>query len=185
MKYMKASALNTGEQRDSILLDFSKAFDKVSHRLLLHKLAHYGIRNGVLQWIKDFLADREQVVVVEGQRSSPADVSSGVPQGSVIGPLLFLLYINDLPDYVKHSSTSLFADDSMLSRTIRDESDALLLQKDLNNLQQWETKWKMEFNPDKCEAISITNKRKPIKATYSIHGKHLNTSNVQNTSGSQ
>ena len=85
----QASALNTGEQRDSILLDFSKAFDKVSHRLLLHKLAHYGIRNGVLQWIKDFLTDREQVVVVEGQRSSPADVSSGVPRAVSLAPYCF------------------------------------------------------------------------------------------------
>ena len=100
-------------------------------------------------------------------------MSSGVPQGSVIGPLLFLLYINDLPDHVKYSSTSLFADDSMISRTIRNENDAALLQNDLDNLQQWEKKWKMEFNPDKCEAISISNKRKPITATYTIHGKSL------------
>ena len=169
----QACALNKGEQRDSILLDFSKAFDKVSHRLLLHKLAHYGIRNSVLSWIKDFLTDREQTVVVDGQCSAPAEVSSGVPQGSVIGPLLFLLYINDLPDYVKHSSTSLFADDSMISRTIQSETDAALLQEDLNSLQVWENTWKMEFNPDKCEAISVTNKRNPIKTSYNIHDKTL------------
>ena len=110
---------------------------------------------------------------MDGQCSAPAEVSSGVPQGSVIGPLLFLLYIKDLPDYAKHSSTSLFADDSMISRTIRNETDTTLLQKDLNSLQKWENTWKMEFNPDKCEAISVTNKRNPIKTSYNIHDKTL------------
>ena len=117
----------------------------MSDRLLLRESAHV-IRNDVLQWIKDFLADREQVVVVEDQHFSPADVSSGVPQGSVIGPFLFYLYIYDLPKNVKHSSTRLFANDSMMSRTIRSENDASLLQKDLNKLQQWEIKWTMGFN---------------------------------------
>ena len=96
----QAGALNKGAQRDSILLDFSKAFDKVSHRLRLHKLTHYGIRNNVLSWIKAFLQDKEQTVVVDGQFSESTEVSFGVLQGSVIGSLLFLLYINDLPDYV-------------------------------------------------------------------------------------
>ena len=90
----------------------------MSHRLLLHNLAYYGIKVKVLSWIKDFLSDREQAMAVDGQRSLPTDVSSGVPKGSVIGPLLFLFYINDLPDHVIHTSTSIFADDSMSSRTI-------------------------------------------------------------------
>ena len=114
----------------------------------------------MLYWIKDFLHSREQTVVVEGQSSAPADVTSGVPQGSVLGPLLFLIYINDLPNHVKHSATSLFADDSMVSRTIKTKRDAELLQSDLDGLQEWENTWKMKFNPDKCEHISVTNKKK-------------------------
>lgn len=175
----QAKSLNSSEQRDSVLLDFSKAFDKVSHRLLVHKLAYYGIRNNILAWVKDFLRNREQTVVVDGQVSNSASVTSGVPQGSVIGPLLFLIYINDLPNYVRHTSTSLFADDSMISRTIRNKSDECLLQSDLNNLQLWEKTWKMQFNPAKCESISITNKKKPIKTSYNIHGQTLNR--VSNT----
>ena len=135
---LQIEALSNGEQRDSVLLDFSKAFDKVSHRLILHRLAYYGIKHEVLNWIKDFLSNREQTVVVGRQCSSPADVTSAGTQGSVIGPLLFLLNINDLPDYVKHSSTSLIADDSVISRTIHNQNDAALLQKVLDNLQKWE-----------------------------------------------
>ena len=169
----QAKALKNSEQRDSILLDFSKAFDKVPHERLLHKLAYYGIQGNTLAWIRDFLSDRVQSVVVDGQNSASVGVTSGVPQWSVIGPLLFFMYISDLPDFVKHSSTSLFADDSMISRTIRTEKDAQLLQEDLDRLQDWEKMWIMEFNPDKCEAISITNKRNPIQYTYKIHGKSL------------
>ena len=168
-----AKALNSGEQRDSILLDFSKAFDKVPHKRLLSKLKHYGIRGKILDWIQDFLRDREQSVVVEGETSSPIGVTSGVPQGSVIGPLLFLLYINDLPDSVEHSSSSLFADDSMISRNVKSEEDAQLLQDDLNKLQEWENRWMMQFNPDKCEVLTVTNERKPTQFDYTIHGQTL------------
>ena len=112
-------------------------------------------------------------MLVEGKKSKTADVTSGVPQGSVIGPLLFLVYINDMPGYVRSSSMGLFADDSMVGRTITSKSDAELLQQDLNRLQEWERIWQMEFNPDKCEVITVTNKRSPIHFDYTIHGKVL------------
>ena len=92
-------------------MDFSKAFDKVSHPKLLAKLDHYGIRNDALKWISCFLNNRQQSVVVDGAQSHYLPVLSGIPQGSVIGPTLFVTYINDLPDYV-NSAVHLFADDN-------------------------------------------------------------------------
>ena len=106
---------------DIILLDFAKAFDKVPHIRLLHKLDYYGIRGGTLSWIKEFLSGRSQQVVLEGQKSSQKEVLSGVSQGTVLGPLLFLAFINDLPDVVKTSDARLFADDCLLYRHIRND----------------------------------------------------------------
>ena len=105
--------------------------------------------------------------------SSRAAVTSGVPQGTVLRPLLFLVYINDLPSRVS-SSVRLFADDCLLYRVIRDQQDAASLQTDLNHLQEWEREWQILFNPDKCEHIRITNKRKVIQTSYNIHGQILN-----------
>ena len=132
-----ADFVNTTEEKgqcDVILLDFSKAFDKVSHSLLLQKLHRYGIDGRVHSWISSFLNNRTQEVVVDGISSQKSNVTSGVPQGSVLGPLLFLLYINDLPAYTKHSTIRLFADDCMLYRSINSDEDRLKLQEDLNGL---------------------------------------------------
>ena len=166
--------IDKGEQQDVILLDFSKAFDKVPHARLLHKLQYYGIHNHTLDWIQDFLHDRSQQVVLEGCTSETVCVTSGVPQGSVIGPLLFLLYINDLPDCVSSTTTTrLFADDCLLYRKIKTQEDARKLQEDLDSLQRWEADWLMDFNPQKCKAMSVTNKRKPVQQTYNIHHESL------------
>ena len=161
---------------DAILLDFSKAFDKVPHQRLLLKLRHYGIRGNLLDWIEDFSSERTQEVLVEGQHSSSAKVTSGVPQGTVMGPLLFLVFINDQPECVK-STPRLFADDCLLYRPIRSKADSEELQADLHvdKLQKWENNWLMSFNPNKCEVIHITNKRKQLTSDYYIHGKKLVT----------
>ena len=157
-----------------MFLDYSKAFDKVPHKRLLHKLKFYGIRESTNQWISSFLENRTQLVLVDGKASPSAPVLSGVPQGTVLGPLLFLAYINDLPDCITPGSDArLYADDSALSREIKTTDDEKALQADLNELQSWEQKWKMEFNPDKCQAMRVTLKRNQANPSYTIHGQEL------------
>ena len=126
--------MQMGKQTDLIRLDFSKAFDKVAHEKLISKLHFYGIRDKTLSWIKDFLDSRSQAV--NGVNSDKIAVSSGVPQGSVLGPILFLAYINDLPDQVK-SKVRLFADDTAIYLAIISEGESITLQNDLCTLERW------------------------------------------------
>ena len=128
---------------------FSKAFDKVPHNGSLYKLFKCGFDDISLQWLKSFLEKRRQSVVLEGEHSHSVPVTSGVPQGSMLGPLMFLIFINDLPCYVK-SRVRLFADDTVIYLTIKSESDCRQLQDDLHSLEKWESDWFMEFNPSKC-----------------------------------
>ncbi len=164
--------LQDGKQTDVIVLDFSKAFDKVSHKMLLEKLHHYGIRGKTNKWIADFLTNRTQNVVLDGESSYTGKVISGEPQGSVLGPSLFLYYINDLPEGLG-SKVRLFADDTVIYMAIKWETDAKDLQSDLDKLVAWESKWKMKFNPKKCEVLHITRSRNPQKFTYKLHGVDL------------
>ncbi|KAK7093437.1 hypothetical protein V1264_012780 [Littorina saxatilis] len=172
-----AQNLAKKNQVDTVLLDFSKAFDKVPHQRLQHKLHYYGVRGSTLNWIQSFLSDRTQRVAIEGVQSTPAPVTSGVPQGTVLGPLLFLLYINDMPDVVKNSKVKLFADDSLLFRNISNQQDQMLLQQDLEALEKWEQEWQMEFNPSKCVVMNIMpNKNKILlPSNYHLHGQTLET----------
>ena len=173
-----AQCLNNKQQIDSVLLDFSKAFDKVDHHGLVLKLKHCGINNNILKWISSFLNGRTQTVLVEGCQSSAQPVMSGVPQGTVLGPLLFLIYINDIDqDLSPGTKIRLFAYDSLLYRTINDLNDTQILQKDLHTLQKWESTWKMEFHPQKCQVLRITNKSNIIKNTYKIHDFPLEETN--------
>jgi hypothetical protein len=114
-------------------LDFAKAFDKVNHKLLIHKLQHYGIIGKSVRWIQNWLANRKQSVVIDGSTSDAVSVDSGVPQGSVLGPGLFLYYIHDLQSRLT-STVRLFADDTIAYLTISDNIDAETLQKDLDKL---------------------------------------------------
>ena len=162
--------LENKKQVDAILLDFSKAFDKVHHKNLLLKLNHYGINNSLLNWIEDFLIGRTQKVVIEGEESFSKPVMSSVPQGTVLGPLLFLTYINDMPESLSpDSKLKLFADDSLLYRTINNIEDTKILQKDLEALSKWEVDWKMSFHPDKCQVISFGTNRNKILNNYILH----------------
>jgi hypothetical protein len=157
-----ASSLNTSPKTsvDVGVLDFSKAFDKVPHNRLSHKLHHYGIRGALLRWIRNFLTNREQCVVIDGSKSQPSDVISGVPQGTVLGPLMFLLYINDLPNSLD-SECRLFADDCLVYKVIKTPADIDILQKDFMKLEQWQNKWLMSFNPKKCCVVSFGSKGIP------------------------
>ena len=141
--------LDEGQRFDAIFMDFMKAFDTVPRQRLLCKFRGYGIDGELLAWIESFINNRRQCVVINGQKSSWTDVISGIPQGSVLGPVLFVVYINDLPDEVT-SNIILFADDTKVYRTITTTEDCRQLQSDLNNLQTWAKKWQMKFHPDKC-----------------------------------
>jgi len=159
------------DQIDIAILDFSKAFDTVPHQRLLAKLEHYGIRGETKNWIREFLTNRTQQVIVEGESSMSVHVDSGVPQGTVLGPLLFLSHINDLPDQVA-SQVRLFADDCLMYRSITSEQDHLAFQEDLISLENWAEKWGMKFNANKCYIMTISRK-KPSVYFYSLNNHIL------------
>jgi hypothetical protein len=150
---------DSGGQVDVIYLDFAKAFDSVPHRLLIHKLKSYGFHGNLLRWLEGYLFHRKQRTVSGGTESDWLPVLSGVPQGSILGPLLFSLYINDMPTSILDSLILLYADDTKCYRTVHTLMDCYLLQRDLNLLLEWSTVWKLHFNPRKCKALSITNSR--------------------------
>ena len=161
-----------GSQIDIAVLDFSKAFDTVPHDGLLSKLKHYGIDKHIWQWISNFLKKRKQCVVVDGVSSGLVDVDSEVPQGTVLGPILFLLHINDLPSIVS-SKVRLFADDCLIYRQIKSNNDQIELQRDLNLLESWGVKWGMRFNAAKCNIMRVSRIRLPFLYSYKLSGQVL------------
>ena len=165
-------ALDNSLSIDTIYLDFMKAFDTVPHRRLVHKLAAFGIINPILGWVNEFLTGRVQQVCVSGTKSEWAKVSSGIPQGSVLGPVLFVLYINDLPSNIK-SNIFMFADDTKLFRTIETPIDQHTLQDDLNQLTQWSRKWLLKFHPNKCKVMHI-GKAKTDEYRYTLNVNNVN-----------
>jgi hypothetical protein len=166
------TSFNGKRQVDVAILDFSKAFDTVPHDGLLSKLEHYGINGKFKLWISNFLKHRKQRVIVDGESSSTASVDSGVPQGSVLGPLLFLIHINDLPSNVS-SKVRLFADDCLLYREINSINDQFELQKDLSSLETWGITWGMRFNAKKCNIMRISRQRNPLQYFYKLNNETL------------
>ena len=156
LKYLDdcANIVSQGGVVDAIYLDFWKAFDTVPHRRLLGKLKSYGVNGVIHRWIESFLTGRTQEVQVNGTRSRKGAVTSGIPQGSVLGPILFLVYINDLLDNID-SFSLLFADDTKIYRKILTKEDSEKLQKDIDNLVEWTKKWKVTFNADKCHVLTL------------------------------
>ena len=157
-------SINEMARTDVIYFDFAKAFDSVSHDIILYKLKHqYKIDGLLLKFLQSYLMDRKQCVVIDGHKSSFLGVLSGVPQGSILGPLLFVLFINDMQDCVDTlTAIALYADDTKIWRRIVHFSDHEALQNDINRLLQWSINNKMKFHPNKCKVLSVTNERKEI-----------------------
>ena len=147
---------------DVIYLDYAKAFDKVDHQILLNKLYSYGIRGKLLMWMNSYLTNRWQTVTINGKSSNPAKVISGVPQGTVLGPILFIIYLNDLEKCIKHSVISSFADDTRLKKSINTVNDTLLLQDDLHNSVTWSDESNMQLHQHKFELLSCTTDRSAL-----------------------
>ena len=166
--------MDDNTQTDILILDFSKAFDTVAHQHLLRKLAFYGIDNKTNEWIRIWLTTRNQRVVVDGEASTTVHVDSGVPQGTVLGPLMFLLFINDIGDNIT-STIKLFADDCLLFRTIKWSQDTSKLQEDHNNITEWSNQWQMLFNAKKCYTLRVHRKRSPITHNYIMGGEELSS----------
>ena len=150
-------ANDQSKQITTIYLDFEKAFDKISHSALIFKLESMGVSSWLLAWVKDFLSDRTMYVTVGEGKSQKRKVTSGVPQGSVLCPVLFLCYINALPENVVYSKTLLFADDTKIYTQINSPDDIKNLQADINNITKWCIKWQMQLNCNKCKVINFNN----------------------------
>ena len=164
--------LDSGGSLDVIYLDFSKAFDRVPHQRLIHKLEDYGITGNIKMWIESWLCGRTQRVVINGSKSGWESVLSGVPQGSVLGPLLFLLFIDDIDKSV-NSFLKKFADDTKVYREVNCEQDRRELQMDLDNLGNWSENSLMDFNVGKCKVMHIGSKNPKFR--YKLNDKELQT----------
>ena len=176
--------LDQGGELDAIYCDFMKAFDKVPHRRLVYKIGKYGIKGNILGWIENFLHNRTQVVKVGNGTSKSANVTSGIPQGSVLGPILFVIYINDLPEVVdKDSYIYLFADDTKVWREIKSDLDHIQLQKDIECLIEWSNKWLLKFHPDKCVSMHVSLSSPSESHEYSMGDHRLSQSNCEKDIG--
>ena len=154
-------SVSNGLPTDVIYLDFAKAFDSVSHEKLIYKLQAYGICGDLLEWIKNFLFDRKQRVIIENSPSNYIHVASGVPQGTILGPLLFLIFINDMADEIFWSKIKLYADDSKVYSEINNANDVNNLQADINRLSDWTNSWQLNLSIQKCSVLHLKPKETP------------------------
>ena len=161
--------LNVG----TIYLDFSKAFDSIPHEELLFNLRSFGITGQLWSWFQAYLTSRRQCVAVNGVLSSFLPVKSGVPQGSILGSLLFILYVNDLPIELYNSSIFLFADDTKGYKIIRSPTDRHLLQQDLDNICNWSRKWKLRLNSNRCSFTQFQLSHSSELPSYFVDGSPL------------
>ena len=162
--------LESGSEVDVIATDFSKAFDKISHGLILFKLNKLGFPSGFTTWIDSYLTDRRYRVVFRLAKSEPFTAKSGVPQGSHLGPLLIIIAINDVDQIIKYSNISLYADDAKIFKTITLPRDFEALQKDLDNFAVWCNQNQLILNVNKCQFITYTRKRITTNRAYYLNG---------------
>ena len=148
-------AIDSGNFIDCIYMDYQKAFDKVPHMRLLNKLNAYHFHNSIINWAGNFLSDRTQQVKVNNKTSDWAKVTSGIPQGSVLGPMLFVIFINDMPQSV-NSNIYLFADDTKIFKPITGPDSIIDLQRDLTYLENWSDTWLLKCHPSKCKHMQIS-----------------------------
>ena len=168
-----AKHIDKGNTVHALVLDFAKAFDKVPHKLLMQKISRLpDISSNILMWIHDFLLNRKQKVMIKGMLSEELPVTSGVPLGSVLGPILFLIYINDLPKVV-NCSTSLFADDTLLYQPVNNDEEKKLFQTNIYSLQNWAQTWCMSFNIDKCSVLVFNPTQSSPQAEYKLNDTAL------------
>jgi len=168
--------LDEGGVIHAIYMDFMKAFDTVSHQRLLFQLKNYGINTKICEWVKSFLTGRKQAVKINSSISEWHEVTSGIPQGSVLGPILFVIFINDLPDCV-NSSPYMFADDTKIYREIRSINDRNMLQNDLDKLFNWSCNSRLKFHPGKCKVLEISSKytQQQVKPQYVLQDYNGNS----------
>ncbi len=171
-------SLENGFQVDSAYTDFSKAFDTVNHERLISKLQNLGIGDPLLSWLSSYLTDRVQMVKIKSCLSKTISAVSGAPQGSHLGPLRFLIFINDIKDFLGDTRFLLFADDLKLYRIIQSEDDCSLLQSDLDSLCDWSVSNGMKLNISKCNIIRFQRKQCPIIYEYKIDNTIINSVSV-------
>ena len=160
-----ARSLDKKEQVDMLIL----AFDTVPHQSRINKMEHYGIKSNIHRWVSSWLTQRHQRVCVDEEENSNKPVRSGIPQGTVLGPLCFLIYINNMEKSISRTSTlCLFADDWLLYRPGNTTDGGKRLQEDLTELTKWAEKWQMTFHPAKCYILRVTRKKNPIITNYEM-----------------
>ena len=161
-------SINDNVRTDVIYFDFQKAFDSVNHDIMLYKMkCQFGIDGTLLKFIVNYLQHREQCVVINGAQSTSRNVISGVPQGSILGPLFFVIFINDLSECVSEATNiALYADDTKIWRRIENWSDHDILQHDIDALFEWSLKNKMKFHPQKCKVLSIAQRAELVTIVF-------------------
>ncbi|BHF71095.1 hypothetical protein SprV_0401415000 [Sparganum proliferum] len=175
-------AVDGGNAVHAVYVDFKKAFDSVPHQRLLYKLSRTGIRGNLLRWIQSFLIGRSQIVHVGDRQSAEVAVESGVPQGSVLGPTLFIIYVNDCVSEL-NCDVAMFADDVKLWSVIRTEFDEERLQADLTRLEKWSQDWLLPFNVTKCNVLRVGRTRSLSRRVYHLNGVPLQEVDAQKDLG--